>query len=94
MRECSNARHRLKALLLRNGKPYAESEGAMQAAPSRWLGPLPCTSCPQDFPKSQITVVLPLAPGDAGDIALRAMSEELSRHVDGYVKEFRQCASS
>lgn len=35
----------------------------------------------QDFPKAQITVVLPLAPGDAADSALRAMSEDLSRQL-------------
>lgn len=33
----------------------------------------------QDYPKSAITVVLPLAPGDAADSALRAMGEELAR---------------
>lgn len=35
----------------------------------------------QDFPKAQITVVLPLAPGDAADSALRAMSEDLARQL-------------
>lgn len=33
----------------------------------------------QDYPKGPITLVIPLAPGDAVDIAARAMSEELSR---------------
>ena len=33
----------------------------------------------QDYPKSPITLVIPLAPGDAVDIAARTMSEELSR---------------
>ena len=35
----------------------------------------------QDYPRSPITVVIPLAPGDAGDIALRAMAEELARQL-------------
>lgn len=33
----------------------------------------------QDFPRGPITLVIPLAPGDATDIAGRAMGEELSR---------------
>jgi tripartite-type tricarboxylate transporter receptor subunit TctC len=33
----------------------------------------------QDYPKSPITLVIPLAPGDATDIAGRAMGEELAR---------------
>lgn len=33
----------------------------------------------QDYPKSPITLVIPLAPGDGADIAGRAMGEELSR---------------
>ncbi|MBI2961032.1 MAG: tripartite tricarboxylate transporter substrate binding protein [Betaproteobacteria bacterium] len=33
----------------------------------------------QDYPRQAITVVIPLAPGDATDIAGRAMGEELSR---------------
>ena len=33
----------------------------------------------QDYPKSPITLVIPLAPGDAVDIAARTLSEELSR---------------
>jgi tripartite-type tricarboxylate transporter receptor subunit TctC len=35
----------------------------------------------QAYPKGPITIVLPLAPGDAADTALRAMSEELSRQL-------------
>lgn len=33
----------------------------------------------QDYPKNPINLVIPLAPGDAVDIAARIMSEELSR---------------
>ena len=36
VRECRNARHRLKALLLRNGKPYA-GKSSWTAAHLRWL---------------------------------------------------------
>jgi tripartite-type tricarboxylate transporter receptor subunit TctC len=35
----------------------------------------------QDYPKGPINLVIPLAPGDAVDIASRAMSEELSRQL-------------
>lgn len=38
-----------------------------------------CTAVAQDYPKGPITLVIPLAPGDATDIAGRAMGEELSR---------------
>ena len=33
----------------------------------------------QDYPKSAINLIIPLAPGDAVDIAARTLSEELSR---------------
>ena len=33
----------------------------------------------QPFPNGPISVVIPLAPGDAADIAARAMGEEISR---------------
>ena len=39
VRECRNARHRLKALLLRNGTPYA-GKSAWTAAHLRWLARL------------------------------------------------------
>ena len=39
MRECRNARHRLKALLLRNGIPYA-GKTSWTAAHLRWLARL------------------------------------------------------
>ena len=39
MRECRNARHRLKALLLRNGITYS-GKGAWTAAHLRWLATL------------------------------------------------------
>ncbi|MBL0420070.1 tripartite tricarboxylate transporter substrate binding protein [Ramlibacter sp. AW1] len=35
----------------------------------------------QGYPSAPITVVIPLAPGDAADTAARAMSEELSRQL-------------
>jgi len=40
---------------------------------------LPVTSHAQPFPAGPITVVIPLAPGDAADIAARALGEEISR---------------
>ena len=41
----------------------------------------PLTATAQGFPKGPITIVVPLAPGDAGDNALRLMGEELSRQL-------------
>ena len=35
--------------------------------------------CAQSYPNQPINVVIPLAPGDAADIACRAMAEELSK---------------
>lgn len=35
----------------------------------------------QDYPKGPITVIVPLAPGDAVDIAARAIGEELSKSL-------------
>jgi tripartite-type tricarboxylate transporter receptor subunit TctC len=40
---------------------------------------LPATVQAQPFPTSPISVVVPLAPGDAADIAARALGEEISR---------------
>ena len=40
---------------------------------------LPATGRAQPFPAGPITVVIPLAPGDAADIAARALGEEISR---------------
>ena len=40
---------------------------------------LPALAQAQAFPNGAITVVVPLAPGDAADIAARALSEEISR---------------
>jgi tripartite-type tricarboxylate transporter receptor subunit TctC len=40
---------------------------------------LPATGRAQPFPSGPITVVIPLAPGDAADIAARALGEEISR---------------
>lgn len=45
------------------------------------LAVTPLTVIAQGYPKSPITIVVPLAPGDAGDTALRSMSEELSRQL-------------
>ncbi len=35
----------------------------------------------QGYPNQTINLVIPLAPGDAGDVAGRAMAEELSRFL-------------
>jgi len=40
---------------------------------------LPATARTQTFPTGPISVVVPLAPGDAADIAARALGEEISR---------------
>ena len=40
---------------------------------------LPAAALAQAFPTGAISVVVPLAPGDAADIAARALSEEISR---------------
>ena len=40
---------------------------------------LPTTTPAQPFPAGPITVVIPLAPGDAADIAARALGEEISK---------------
>ena len=40
---------------------------------------LPATAQVQPFPTGPISVVVPLAPGDAADIAARALGEEISR---------------
>ena len=40
---------------------------------------LPVSAQAQSFPNGPVSVVVPLAPGDAADIAARAMGEELSR---------------
>ena len=42
------------------------------------IGP-PAASHAQPFPAGPITVVIPLAPGDAADIAARALGEEISK---------------
>ena len=40
---------------------------------------LPATAQAQPFPTGPINLVVPLAPGDAADIAARALGEEISR---------------
>src|SRR5256886_16733673 len=35
----------------------------------------------QDYPKGSVTLVIPLAPGDASDTSARAIAEELSREL-------------
>jgi len=40
---------------------------------------LPSTAYAQQFPTGPISLVIPLAPGDAADIAARALGEEISR---------------
>lgn len=43
------------------------------------LACLPASAQAQTFPAGPISIVVPLAPGDAADIAARAMGEEVSR---------------
>jgi tripartite-type tricarboxylate transporter receptor subunit TctC len=43
---------------------------------------LPAIAQAQPFPIGSISVVVPLAPGDAADIAARAMGEEISRRLN------------
>jgi len=42
---------------------------------------LPATAQAQPFPTGPITLVVPLAPGDAADIAARALGEDISRQL-------------
>ena len=35
----------------------------------------------QDYPKGSVTLVIPLAPGDATDTSARAIADELSREL-------------
>lgn len=42
---------------------------------------LPAVAWPQPFPSGPITLVVPLAPGDAADIASRALAEELATQL-------------
>ena len=46
---------------------------------------LPACVLAQSFPSGAINVVVPLAPGDAADIAARAMGEEISRSLNAPV---------
>lgn len=46
---------------------------------------LPAPALAQSFPAGPISVVVPLAPGDAADIAARAMGEEISRQLNAPV---------
>jgi tripartite-type tricarboxylate transporter receptor subunit TctC len=46
---------------------------------------LPACTLAQAFPSGAINVVVPLAPGDAADIAARAMGEEISRSLNAPV---------
>ncbi len=48
VRECRNARHRLKALLLRNGKPSA-GKRSWTAAHLRWLATIKLEHCAQQI---------------------------------------------
>jgi tripartite-type tricarboxylate transporter receptor subunit TctC len=42
---------------------------------------LPATAHAQPFPTGPISLVVPLAPGDAADVAARALGEEISRQL-------------
>lgn len=46
---------------------------------------LPASASAQAFPSGPVNVVVPLAPGDAADIAARAMGEEISRRLSATV---------
>lgn len=45
------------------------------------LAAAPLSALAQGWPKATVTVVIPLAPGDGGDVTLRAMSEDLTRSL-------------
>ena len=48
------------------------------------LAPLLSAACPlyaEDYPKGAVTLVIPLAPGDATDTSARAIAEELSQEL-------------
>ncbi len=49
------------------------------------LACLPACALAQAFPGGPISIVVPLAPGDAADIAARAMGEEISRSLNAPV---------
>jgi tripartite-type tricarboxylate transporter receptor subunit TctC len=40
-----------------------------------------CTAQAQDYPRGSVTLVIPLAPGDATDTSARAIADELSREL-------------
>ena len=42
---------------------------------------LSCSALAQSFPGGPVSIVVPQAPGDAADIAVRSMAEEMSRHL-------------
>ena len=46
---------------------------------------LPSAAGAQGFPAGPVSIVVPLAPGDAADISSRAMAEEMARHLGGPV---------
>ncbi len=52
----------------------------------RWLvvlaaAALPCAALAQGYPKAPVTLVIPLTPGDATDIAARVMGDELAKSL-------------
>jgi tripartite-type tricarboxylate transporter receptor subunit TctC len=66
---------------------YVRSEMAMIKSLVRMLASavlLLCTTphlSAQSYPNQSISLVLPYAPGDAGDVAGRIMAEDLAKHL-------------
>jgi len=60
---------------------------AVQRFALRWLGLVCLLASPYayPFPSGPITIVVPLAPGDAADISARAMGEEISKVLNAPV---------
>ncbi len=64
-----------------HGKISAMNRFAQRSLLACALSWLPAAAPAQPFPTGPISLVVPLAPGDAADIAARALGEEISRRL-------------